>query len=202
MKAIMQSIQPKWYELIANSKKTVEVRKTRPKIETPFKVYMYCTGGRLLYENFPNGNKSREIKIADYRYNRQAHALNGKVIGEYICDSLDKYTAEFTKNNCYEDIRWHYLDTEGEEQEITVVTNKGESANCWFLNETCLSFQDIKQYIGVNFHEIPFYGYHLSDLVIYDEPKKLGNFMSAATGKPLTRPPQSWCYVEEIKSNE
>lgn len=37
MKEVLFSIQPKWRELIANGKKTVEVRKTRPKIETPFK---------------------------------------------------------------------------------------------------------------------------------------------------------------------
>ena len=43
MKAVMISIQPKCCELIANGKKTVEVRKTRPKLETPFKVYIYET---------------------------------------------------------------------------------------------------------------------------------------------------------------
>ena len=43
MKAVLISIQPKWCELIASGKKTVEVRKSRPKLETPFKVYIYCT---------------------------------------------------------------------------------------------------------------------------------------------------------------
>ena len=45
MKSVLISIQPKWCELIANGKKTVEVRKTRPKLETPFKCYIYCTQG-------------------------------------------------------------------------------------------------------------------------------------------------------------
>ena len=44
--SIMQSIRPKWCELIANGKKTIEVRKTRPKIDPPFKAYMYCTKSR------------------------------------------------------------------------------------------------------------------------------------------------------------
>ena len=35
MKAVLISIQPKWCELIASGKKTVEVRKTKPKLETP-----------------------------------------------------------------------------------------------------------------------------------------------------------------------
>lgn len=43
MKSVLISIQPKWCELIASGKKTVEVRKTKPKLETPFKVYIYCT---------------------------------------------------------------------------------------------------------------------------------------------------------------
>lgn len=37
MKSIMLSIQPKYCEMIANGKKTVEVRKTRPKAEPPFR---------------------------------------------------------------------------------------------------------------------------------------------------------------------
>ena len=43
MKSVLISIKPKWCELIASGKKTVEVRKTRPKLETPFKCYIYCT---------------------------------------------------------------------------------------------------------------------------------------------------------------
>ena len=43
MKAVLISIQPKWCELIASGKKTIEVRKTKPKLETPFKCYIYCT---------------------------------------------------------------------------------------------------------------------------------------------------------------
>ena len=46
MKAVLISIQPKWCELIANGKKTVEVRKTKPKIDVPFKCYIYCTQGK------------------------------------------------------------------------------------------------------------------------------------------------------------
>ena len=44
MKAVLISIKPNWCKLIWSGMKTVEVRKTRPKLETPFKVYIYCTG--------------------------------------------------------------------------------------------------------------------------------------------------------------
>lgn len=42
-KAVLISIRPEWCEKIINGKKTVEVRKTRPKMDTPFKCYIYCT---------------------------------------------------------------------------------------------------------------------------------------------------------------
>ena len=35
-------------------------------------------------------------------------------------------------------------------------------------------------------------GWHISDLMVYDHPRKLEEFC-------LSRPPQSWCYVEEEK---
>ena len=41
--AVMISIQPKWCEMIASEKKTVEVRKMKPKQKPPFKCYIYCT---------------------------------------------------------------------------------------------------------------------------------------------------------------
>lgn len=43
MKAVLISIKPNWCKLIWSGMKTVEVRKTRPKLETPFRVYVYCT---------------------------------------------------------------------------------------------------------------------------------------------------------------
>lgn len=51
MKSVLISIQPKWCELIASGKKTIEVRKTKPKLETPFKVYIYCTKDEPLYHS-------------------------------------------------------------------------------------------------------------------------------------------------------
>lgn len=53
MKAIILSIRPNWCKLIWSGMKTVEVRKTRPKLETPFKVYIYCTGAGNWWQRFP-----------------------------------------------------------------------------------------------------------------------------------------------------
>lgn len=51
-KAVMLSIRPKWVEKIANGEKTIEVRKTKPKLDTPFKCYIYCTLPKYPHEDF------------------------------------------------------------------------------------------------------------------------------------------------------
>lgn len=51
-KAVLLSIRPKWCEKIANGEKIVEVRKTRPKMNTPFKCYIYCTLPKYPHEDF------------------------------------------------------------------------------------------------------------------------------------------------------
>lgn len=50
MKCVLISIKPKWCELIANGTKTVEVRKTKPKLIPPFKCYIYCTKPSKKYQ--------------------------------------------------------------------------------------------------------------------------------------------------------
>lgn len=78
-KAVMISIRPKWCEKICNGEKTIEVRKTRPKLETPFKCYIYCTLPKYPHEDF----------IATDYPNPQFYG-GGKVIGEFICDRVYK----------------------------------------------------------------------------------------------------------------
>ena len=65
-KCVLLSVRPKWCALIASGKKAIEVRKTRPKLETPFKCYIY----RCL-------EKSGDI-----------YTTSGKVIGEFVCDFI------------------------------------------------------------------------------------------------------------------
>lgn len=83
MKSVLISIQPRWCELIANGQKTIEVRKTRPKTETPFKSYIYCTKAKYPHEDFITVNEETENAFAFYG--------GGKVIGEFICDEVLEY---------------------------------------------------------------------------------------------------------------
>lgn len=73
-KAVLISIRPEWVEKIAIGEKTLELRKTEPKLETPFKVYIYCTAGNLSYE-VSNGIF---CNISGGRL----------VVGEFVCNKI------------------------------------------------------------------------------------------------------------------
>lgn len=238
MKSALISIKPKYCELIANGKKTIEVRKTKPKLETPFKCYIYCTKPKPLLALYNKELFSAFEEEFDYYNKNTVIKVNGKVVGEFVCDDISKFTAEFTDGKTYEDIRYCYLNEYEEEEEMIVVSNEWSNPNnSWICKESCLSFDDFKKYIGINFHDIPFYAWHISDLKIYDEPKELkrfGKFECEYCGSKkecfapetiydcslqridthlnnnnmyrcdgdflsLKRPPQSWCYVEELR---
>ena len=101
MKAVLISIKPKWCELIAQGKKTVEVRKTKPKLETPFKVYIYATKPRHYFkisehlaatdENLflSNGTVKMSDGFEHWADGIKVEYLNGKVIGEFVCNRID-----------------------------------------------------------------------------------------------------------------
>lgn len=214
MKSILQSIKPQYCELIASGKKTIEVRKTRPKLDVPFKVYIYCTKGENLWEK---GNSV----FLDRRYNRLLqtfdYMLNGKVIGEYMCDEIYQYTTCDFKDG---------MDIDDETM----------------TRLSCLSKDEISDY-EISPGQFGVFGWHISDLKIYDKPKELSEFEiidkeflkecpyrirvynnpdytngvllkgsyvcnnsfepdfcrgQCGATKSLTRPPQSWCYVEEV----
>lgn len=177
MKSVLISIKPKYCELIASGEKTIEVRKTRPQLETTFKCYIYCT--------IENGVKG------DYLV--QSGIQCGKVIGEFMCDKV------YSIKN-----RGFYFS----------VPTEGESITGEIARQSCLDYYDMVSYLGNK----DGYGWHISELKIYDKAKDLNDFcIPCKTNceyckKPLfydcwkekgkikvvTRPPQSYMYVEEI----
>ena len=97
MKSVLISIKPKWCELIVSGKKTVEVRKTKPKIETPFKCYIYCTYGEGLIEANDEFLPNHLIEQKVSKHKTWGNCCNGKVIGEFVCDKIYQYS---TTQNC------------------------------------------------------------------------------------------------------
>lgn len=203
MKAVLMSIQPKLCELIASGKKTVEVRKTKPKLETPFKVYIYCTkdGYKGIFQDKPYLTHNRQI-------------CNGKVIGEFVCDFITNYEAELWDDETFECIKEFYEpDDFAEYGEYEYKTIADNSDDFWkeqhLCKVSCLSIEELRKYIGTGINE--FYGWHISNLVIYNEPKALSEFINNSSvltfndnGKlvysGMNRPPQSWCYVERSET--
>lgn len=182
MKSVLISIHPKWCDLIASGKKTIEVLKTYPKLPTPFKCYIYCPQDKGL-----SFWKSKTYAYADDRsHNMFDIRGNGKVIGEFVCDNIDTYDDDTIFSFRYEDYtRWNDFD----------------------LNRACIHPEDFQNYADGKW----LYGWHISDLKIYDKPKKLGEFSNNSSRLELsktkdgfswkwsgmTKPPQSWCYVED-----
>lgn len=177
-KAVLISIRPEWCEKIARNEKTVEVRKTRPKLETPFKCHIYCTMDHP-YISISCG----ELDKLNYRTNTVGRC-NGKVIGEFTCDRIYELAP---LNHAPDDVE----------------------------KQACLTREEI-----VNYLKGTGYGWHIVDLRIYDQLRELTEFRRPCSNDlycetcamysnntgicnngalPLRRPPQSWCYVEELK---
>ena len=177
-KAVMLNIRPKWVEKIASGEKTIEVRKTRPKLETPFKAYIHCT-----MPDAKDPHNILELHGADGKICK----TNGKVVGEFTCDRI------FPIN----------------------VFDNGSIQNWLFehMERSCLTYEELADYIG---NGKTGHGWHISGLLIYDQPRELSEFQRATDpcdschaeytwectdckklGGDIKRPPQSWCYVEE-----
>lgn len=176
-KAVLMSIKPKYCEKIFNGEKTIEVRKRAPKLKPPFKVYVYCTKPKFEFED----------SFALYESGRFVQDLGGFVIGEFVCREISPI--------CFE---------ASDPAQLKPLPIPG----------TGLTDVEIINYLG---NGVPGYGLHISRLRFYDKPKDLSRFIrpcpnslyceSCATfsenrgrcfnaALQITRPPQSWMYVE------
>lgn len=178
-KSVLISIHPKWTELILEGSKTIEVRKTCPSIGTPFKVYIYHT--------LP--------KSGDW--NDKA----GRVVAEFTCDYIERYVRVGTSGS----LRTYYRKVEPGTFLAKDIDYKA----------MCLTPNEFADYGNGKI----LYGWHISGLKIYDKPKALIEFKRwnrTENNSPcahtkflyepcesckecnLTRPFQSWGYVEEL----
>lgn len=173
MKSVMLSIRPKWCEKITSGEKTIEVRKTKPKLETPFKCYIYCTSGRP-YLNIPI---SPERLMQDYLDTGSMQSLNcplgnGKVIGEFTCDRIYGLAP---LNHAPDDVE----------------------------KQACLTREEIVNYLkgtGYGWHIV---GLRIYDQPReLSEFTGLRNTRFGAAPYDIKRPPQSWCYVEKWEKND
>lgn len=186
-KAVLISIHPEWCEEIILGKKTMEVRKNRPTLDVPFKAYIYCTKAPKGWLRAVPGHGWQQ--------------LDGKVIGEFVCDKIERV-----------DIPYPAYQSELDKR---------------FIEESRVPYYALHRYA---FHDDLFF-WHISDLKIYDKPRSLHEFCrfdfqsmngtgicgntkcenyisSDSWMQPpecaidwcyLKRPPQSWCYVKDVE---
>lgn len=191
MKAVLISMQPQWCELEAVGKKTIEIRKSRPNIKLPVKCYIYQTKKKWIY-----------------RFLKKLGLYQGKVIGEFICNEIEKFDDPYPT---------YFYEVKERLEHIT----KG----------SCLSLMQLHYYLRINTG----YAWHISNLIIYDKPKELSEFHKIGYSKELEdlqsseadyigekcysnhedefnrlyedlekeyqikKAPQSWCYIEELE---
>lgn len=168
MKNILMSIQPQWCELIATGKKTIETRKTKPKMPAPFKCYIYCTkGGYSIYGN-DKYYVTDHLEVLNndsgkgFEETSALHKWNGKIIGEFICEKVKPI---FPFDCVYDED---------------------------LLSSVCLSSKGLLKYSNLK----RIYGWHIANVVMYDEAKELKNFNRS--DKKLKKAPKDWCYVDDF----
>jgi len=188
MKSVLLSVHPKYVDKILDGKKTIEVRKTRPKLAPPFKCYIYMTAGEYEWQKSPFSTAVVPPSGEMYNGSRM-------VVAEFTCDKI--------LSTC----GWRMKGNTGR----TAPRTPWEEA---LPDRASLSLDEILAYVGGNDNRL-IYGWHISDLKVYDNPKDLQDFrqchkcpygdlqnclqheFSCDGAYTITRPPQSWCYVEE-----
>lgn len=182
-RAVLMSIQPRWCEKILRGEKTVEVRKTRPTLmQTPFKVYVYCTKPRFEHEDF--------FALVG----KQGFYGGGKIIGEFVCGRIDRmvhvgYTGDKERP------KYRIVDDWQKVHDISRL-----------LEAACLTEEELETYLKGKTG----FGWHISDLKIYSQPVDITNFHSCLGCEyvgdcdtycwdPVQIQPQSWRYVEKTK---
>lgn len=184
MKSILLSIRPEWCKKILNGEKTVEIRKSCPAQGTPFKVYIYCTR-----------TASKEFILDDDNWDVSAKnrggwpEKRGRVIGEFVCKKITGLTHVGETGN-WESDRLHVM-------EPGLYYKPADK----LLKAACMSRWETEKYLkgrdGL--------AWHISDLKIYDRPRPLSDFKRLRATKfgyepvDIERPPQSWCYMEDVE---
>lgn len=190
---ILASLKPYYYYLIGERKKTIEVRKSALK-NLPQDIVFYMSKDEKSFAKIPK----------EFQEKYRKHF--GKIGIKVVCDRIDEYKYVYCDHpeigypvgyDCGDN--WYDIDDED-------------------LQKACLTEEEFKRYGNGK----PLYGWHISDLKIC-EPKELSEFRPICKfeGKDLicnlcpnheyngglffecrrkvTRPPQSYMRVEELK---
>ena len=189
---ILASLKPYYYYLIGERKKTIEVRKSALK-DLPQDIVFYMSKDEKSFAKIPK----------EFQEKYRKHF--GKIGMRFVCDKVDEYNfheglTEFNSMGLPSRIYGSYL----------IFVDEYKSM--------CLSYDEVKDYGKGKM----LYGWHISDLKIYDKPRELSEFRKSgfmteeewlfnlypnthchydawAKKFEITRPPQSYMFVEEVE---
>lgn len=191
-RAVLISIRPEWCEKIIRGEKKIEVRRNFPKLDVPFKVYIYCTRQNLLMKSNVSGNLcvKRGKSCKETLESHSETEYSGKIIGEFVCRTMEEFTTDYRAN---------------------------DAQNVAIAKDACMTLAEMTDY-EYKGHSACLFGWHISDLKIYNQPKELNEFKGLCKvesdccacpyynyskldcdGRTIKRAPQSWQYVEELK---
>ena len=171
MKAVMLSLRPQWCEKIFNGSKTIEVRKTRPLIDMPFRVYVYQTKIKFKVKNWQENFQS-----IVFTPNGGVEEGNGKVIGSFVCDKIEKIDIQ---------------------AQITTTLSERWTFN-GIAKQACLTAEQLKEYLnggtGYGWHITePKLFDKPRGLGEFLTPSGTGGVWG---NRYLSSPPMSWYYIE------
>ena len=184
-KAVMLSIRPKWVEKIANGEKTIEVRKTRPKLQTPFKCYIYCTMDHP-YISVSCG----ELDKLNYRTNTVGRC-NGKVIGEFTCERIVPITYDGGRLWCPTNAAYSSATCLSQTEIIAYIGDEGRCYG-WYISDLRI-YDTPRELSEFQRATAPCDSCHAEYTWECTGCKKLSG--------DIKRPPQSWCYVEAMRDD-
>ena len=167
MKSILQSLSKDECFRIANGQQTITRVKRVPKTETPFKVYVHMEMG-----NVPKTITTKDGKTMSI-YEFEPMLLSGRVIMEYICDSVDGNDLHISALKIYDTPR-----------------ELGEFRKPLFVMEKSLYYD---KYLGCNACCC-----NGCDYAIWDNGHLIKCNEKSCEYANINRPPKSWQYVEEV----
>ena len=172
MKAVLMSIRPEWCAKIASGHKTVEIRKTMPKLPVPFKVYIYCT----------EPNTVDPHKYLETHCGGRIYKCNGKVFAEFVCDRIrpEPEVADGLVDICLG------MQSCVDPVDILKYAN-GKLVYSWHISGLVIYDKPKELNEFKQCHKCP-YGYEECTRHEY----------SCNGAYNVQNPPQSWCYVYEV----
>ena len=204
MKSVLISIQPKWVEKISNGEKTIEVRKTAPKCEIPFKCYIYCT--------FP---KKPAYTLWLNRGTENKFLADGKVIGEFVCDKVYEIvngkssffcngatrseTNLVATQSCLDfcDMAAYLGDKNGYAWHISDLKIYDKPKELSEFYYCCKEMKANEPRAG-KYVSLSCYACRRNALKRTEDYSEYNNMLGYICKRNITRPPQNWYYVEEL----